>query len=214
MRDSEPPAPTGPQSFPTLSHEDSRSGTGVNVETAIATHLSDQTSYLTLSSRENEADAFMPGPPFQSPRSLPPWQTSIPRGDGDNAQLYPPGVENNSRPWSTGVSKPESATGLFSFGEAGGCATFPMSPYPSPAPKETHYARFPPLGVLTPASPPSYLHQGVSRGLPDLPNELLFKIFGYLDICDLLATSRVSQHLFTRATGSLLSLILSPFLPL
>lgn len=45
--------------------------------------------------------------------------------------------------------------------------------------------------------------------LPDLPNEVLLQILGYLDVCDLLSTSRVSEGLLLSAWTHRVSLVWS-----
>jgi hypothetical protein len=54
------------------------------------------------------------------------------------------------------------------------------------------------------------------RNLSDLPNEVLLQILGYLDVCDLLSTSRVSPYLLlscfcpSSGFGSIVSVVSTP----
>jgi hypothetical protein len=52
------------------------------------------------------------------------------------------------------------------------------------------------LVPASPRSPPVMAHLGLARSFPPclelLPNEILLHVLGFLDVCDLLATSRVS----------------------
>ncbi|KAL2133843.1 hypothetical protein VTI74DRAFT_1566 [Chaetomium olivicolor] len=70
---------------------------------------------------------------------------------------------------------------------------------PSPScPSETgSKTEIQPGGLKTSDGTAIVLQRGPQRRLEDLPNEVLLQILSYLDVCDLLATSRTSHHLRT-----------------
>jgi len=178
-----PPRPDGPL--------------GADSEPAIPVQLISQTSHLTLSNSRTDAESSTAGEP--SPYQLPDHgDPRTPLVFAISAAQPCPEIEHSivwplragppcSRQWEESI---KTAMGMYSPGAGSNVVQC------SQTWGNYHQA----MTCSLPIVPP---HHVVARQLSDLPTEVMLQILGYLDVSDLLATSRVcsiSTRLF-KLTG-------------
>lgn len=184
-----------PLQSPISPDEGSSSETPTGIEPAVAVHLVNQTSHLTLSAVEAQ-DMDSPAPsrfPNSTRSSSPRLIASMALDNDAQPCLRVTGGGAEAAPGA--VPGAVVATQPVTSGEATGATDVPMSSYAGDSSS---------VGDVTAADSDNdqpkdsaavveCRREDPVTNLTDLPNEVLLQILGYLDICDLLSTSRVSQ---------------------
>lgn len=185
-----------PQPFATSSGEGSNTETRIDIEAAVAVQLVRQTNHLTLSVSSQDDEARGPSLSSCSPTSQSPSRGLITSVALENdAQLYlrvaagdGTGVDAGRSAVSTGMAAQQATSG-----EAYGASAVPMSMETGSSGVEQVTAADADNGLPEKSAAVFDCRRDPAPNLSDLPNEILLHILGYLDVCDLLSTSRVSQ---------------------
>lgn len=144
-------------------------GAGADLDSAVAAQFIAKTKRLSISGLGNEADGS--NPPTPSPAGT----TNSP---GPHVQPHPTTMEL----WREDISMTAPETALT----------------PASCPLTAQETCSGPPAPIEPPDPSTFVPRcSPQRRLLDLPNEVLFHILGYLEVCDVLATSRVRPSLFS-----------------
>ncbi|KAK3905168.1 hypothetical protein C8A05DRAFT_41874 [Staphylotrichum tortipilum] len=169
-------------------HEMDTGGTGLHP--VVAVQLIAKTTHLSISDCGGDLEeASGSGDRNSSPTRAPPAGTAYshpPALPSDlSVQLYAATTEE----WQGDASGAAPATASVLIPDSCLCCVW-MAANPS----RTREEAVDPCGGVADGGVP---RRSPPRQLSDLPNELLLHILGYLEVCDLLATSRTSHHLRT-----------------